>query len=217
MKDNCLLFFLRRPCLGLVKTRLARDVGDELALGLYQAMVLDMLEVLDGLGVDVALWVSPGHEVGQMADWLGRHRLYLPQPEGDLGARLHAAFAWAYGQGYTKVAALGSDLPQVSPDIVRQIFSSLDKRQAVLGPSLDGGYWGIGFKAENYRPAVFAQMPWSRPELFAATVKTLQDLDVGLLPSLNDLDTLADLKNLAKNCGPGLARRTLALIRQSLP
>lgn len=219
MNGPCLLFLLRAPRSGQVKTRLAAALGDAAALALYTAMVADTLDVLDASGLPLALWVDPGRDRDAVRRWLGRDRLCLPQPEGDLGARMAAAFAWAFGQGYPSAAALGSDLPAIAPAHLTALRAALGPgapRQAALGPSPDGGYWCIGFRANAYLPSVFSNMPWSTPQVFARTREALGKLDVGLLPALADLDTLEDALALRAGCPPGLARRTLELLDAEL-
>jgi rSAM/selenodomain-associated transferase 1 len=213
---SCILYFLRAPRLGQVKTRLARDLGDEAALALYKAFVEDMLESLAGCGADVALWVSPGEELDAVRDWLGAERAYLPQPEGDLGAKMDHAFRWAFAQGYASAAALGSDMPQLTPKLARSLARLSKSEPALVGPSPDGGYWTIGFAAASYAPQAFAGMPWSTPELFGLTMTVLEPLQPAVLPELADMDTIEDLRRLTTNCPAGAARRTRIEIAKAL-
>jgi hypothetical protein len=224
---------LRAPRLGMVKTRLARDLGNGAALALYQAFVLDMLDALQGCGADVAVWVEPGGEVSMAREWLGESvgrganedgpareasrahpddRLYLPQPGGNLGEKMDHAFRWAFDQGYQAAAALGSDLPQVSAKLARNLTRLMKSEPALIGPSPDGGYWTIGFQAGSYLPEAFSGMPWSGPELFARTLAVVEPLQPAILPELADMDTLDDLRGLAATCPAGLARRTLGVV-----
>ncbi|WP_243360338.1 TIGR04282 family arsenosugar biosynthesis glycosyltransferase [Fundidesulfovibrio terrae] len=209
----CILYFLRAPRLGRVKTRLARDLGDEAALALYKAFVEDMLDSLAGCGADVALWVSPGGDVGMVRHWLGGDRFYLPQPEGDLGHKMEHAFGWAFAQGYVSAAALGSDVPGLTPKLARSLTRLMRSEPALVGPSPDGGYWTIGFQSASYLPQVFEGMPWSTSELFGLTMDVLAPLQPALLPELMDMDTVEDLRRLAAGCPEGVAKRTLAIAR----
>jgi len=213
---SCLLFMLRSPRLGRVKTRLARDVGNETALALYKTFVGDMLDSLDGCGADITLWVEPAEDVESVRDWLGEKRVCLPQPVGDLGVRMDHAFRWAFEQGYAAAAALGSDIPQLSPRMAKNLTRLLMSEPAVLGPCPDGGYWTIGFQAGRYLPEAFVGIPWSTPEVFEFTQRVLLPLQPAMLPELADMDTLEDLRGLASSCLPGVAGRTLALAEQLL-
>ena len=222
----CLLFFLRAPHPGRVKTRLARDVGDAAAVALYRACVEDMLDALDATGLPLALLVDTGGDaaglgqpgdaggdIGAVRRWLGAHRLYIPQATGDLGARLDASFRWAFAQGYAAAAALGSDVPLIDAAVLTQAARLLAERRTILGPSPDGGYWCIGFSREAYRPEVFEDMPWSEPELFGRTVEALAGQPLGLLPTLTDMDTLEDVREVMRSCPERQGRRVLAALR----
>lgn len=209
----CILFFLRAPRLGRVKTRLAASLGDEAALTLYKAFVEDMLQSLDGCGADTVLWVEPAADTDMARGWLGGGRTCLPQPGGDLGARMDHAFGWAYAQGYASAAALGSDLPGLTPKLARSLARLMRSEPALIGPSPDGGYWTIGFQAAAYAPDVFRDMPWSGPELYARTWPVMEPLQPAQLPEMRDMDTVEDLRALAANPPADAARRTMAEIR----
>ena len=48
---------------------------------------------------------------------------------------------------------IGSDLPDLTPAIIRESFERLTDHDLVLGPARDGGYYLIGLKAN--RPELF--------------------------------------------------------------
>lgn len=208
----CILYFLRAPRPGRVKTRLAASLGDEAALTLYKAFVEDMLQALDGCGADTVLWVEPAGDVDMARAWLGDGRTYRPQPEGDLGFRMDHAFRWAFAQGYASAAALGSDLPGLTPKLARSLARLMRSEPALIGPSPDGGYWTIGFQAAAYAPEVFTGMPWSGPELYAKTWRVVEPLQPAVLPEMRDMDTVEDLRALAANPPEDAAWRTMAAI-----
>ena len=47
LDDRCLLFFIKDPEKGKVKTRLASAVGDQMAVNLYKRFLLEMLSTLN--------------------------------------------------------------------------------------------------------------------------------------------------------------------------
>lgn len=209
---SCILFMVRSPRPGRTKTRLARALGDEAAASLYRAFVEDMLEALEGCGADVAVWVDPAGDVHAVRSWLGRGIACLPQPGGDLGARMERAFQWAFCQGYSSAAALGSDLPQLTAKGAGQLARLLRSEPALIGPSPDGGYWTVGFAAGAFVPGAFRNMPWSSPELFARTMNVMEPLQPAVLPEMRDMDTAEDLRGLMEACPPGAARRTMEIL-----
>lgn len=207
--ETCLLFMLRAPLYGKVKTRLAREVGHDAALALYKAFVEDMLDSLDGCGADVVFFVEPGDAIGEMRDWLGDGRVYVPQCQGNLGDRMRAAFEWAFGKGYRAAACIGSDIAALSHWHAKSLVRLMKSEPALIGPSPDGGYWTIGFNKKSFLPQAFDAMPWSTPELFGMTMAAMQPLQPATLPELADIDTLDDLRELARARPAGVAQRTL--------
>ena len=75
-------------------------------------------------------------------------------------------------------------------------FALLETAEVVTIPAADGGYVLIG--ARRFFPELFRDMPWSTPELLAATRYRAQtlDLDYRELPPWEDLDNLAALRRL---------------------
>ena len=117
-----------------------------------------------------------------------------PQAEGDLGARLAAAFAAELARGARGVAAIGTDCIGLDAMQLASAFDALLDRDAVLGPAADGGYWLLGLSRPC--PEVFRDIPWGESAVAEATITRLRDAgaSVALLPVLRDVDTLDDLR-----------------------
>jgi len=73
----------------------------------------------------------------------------------------------------------------------------------VLGPSMDGGYYLIGFRDETFRPEIFEGIPWSTNAVFQKTLEQFISLGdmVHLLPVWRDIDVIEDLKALMHRHG----------------
>jgi uncharacterized protein len=54
-----------------------------------------------------------------VAAWLGDEPEYRGQRDGDLGERMARAFADAFAEGAERVLIVGSDLPDLTPDLLR--------------------------------------------------------------------------------------------------
>lgn len=216
MSDFVILFFLRYPRIGQVKTRLAREVGEKNALDLYVACVSDMLEVLDASALATAILVASPQDVTDTRLWLGQNRLYVPQQGDDLGQRQKNAFRWAFGQGFQSAMLIGSDLPWLKPIMVHTARRLLQEKQAILGPSTDGGYWCIGFNHDSYVPEAFDRIPWGGSEVLVHTRERIKDKNIGYLPTRRDMDVLADLIELYQESPEALGPRTLAIAREIL-
>ncbi len=188
--------FVKAPRPGTVKTRLARDIGEETAARLYQHFVLDVLDLLGDNGErERVILYDPPDAWTEIRDWLGPAYRYHPQSGGDLGERMCNAFKWAFADGAHRALLVGTDLPDLPPDVIETADNGLRAADAVLGPSPDGGYYLIGFTRTGFEPAVFHHIPWSTDGVFRQTEQLLTRRGRRLLrlPVWRDVDDLADL------------------------
>lgn len=199
--NQCILMFVKAPERGTVKSRLAASVGNDIALDLYQCFVRDMMEMITETGYPYIICFHPPDARKRMAQWLGNTRELLPQTGDDLGERMQNAFLEVFSKGYRNAVLIGSDSPDLPGALIDEAFSSLKDHGAVIGPSFDGGYYLIGFRADAFLSGVFDGIPWSTPEVFLRTLDILQKEDflIHILPQWRDIDTLDDLKALYVN------------------
>jgi rSAM/selenodomain-associated transferase 1 len=189
-----LAVFVRPPEEGAVKTRLQDLFGTEGVATLYEAFVEDTLSLCSRVRaagrVDVVLWAA-GLEHGAVAKW-GRKlgTVARLQPEGDLGARLAAAFDEGL-RTHERVVIIGSDAPTLPLRLIVAAFNELESADMVLGPASDGGYYAVG-AARGVRPR-FDGVRWSTPSALADTIDANPGLDIPLLPPWYDIDEPADL------------------------
>lgn len=203
MKNECLIFYVKSPKEGYVKTRLARDIGNEHAVALYRCFIMDLTDTLKKLSQDVILCYSPKNAEAIFRSWLGNdfdswlgHGFhYVPQSDGDLGMRMKKSFEQAFENGYERAVLIGSDSPDLPESILEQAFIELQSSDAVIGPATDGGYWLIGFSSKGFCLSVFEGISWSMETVFVETMEKLkqEERTVALLPEWTDIDTLASL------------------------
>ena len=138
--------FLKAPRTGAVKTRLAREIGDELAALLYRDLaraVIDATTPAPQEEFSRILCFAPRDAEPEIAQWLGGEVLE-PQSEGDLGARMDAAFAKSFARGSTKTVLVGTDSLNVDRRAVDAAFQALTRVDVVIRAAEDGGYTLIG-------------------------------------------------------------------------
>ncbi len=191
-----LLYFVKYPEPGRVKTRLAVSKGASEAARLYGELARSTFTRLgQALGKTVSITVAfdPAHRARDVKDWLRGPYRYLAQEGDGLGERLTDAFARAFSWGASRVVALGSDTLGLEPEGVRQAFDALASHDVVVGPARDGGYYLIGLARE--RPALFKGISWSSPSVLSETLSraACAGLTHCLLPVLDDLDDQEDL------------------------
>lgn len=196
MDDRCLLFFIKDPGKGRVKTRLASAIGDKMAVKLYRRFLLEMLFTLNGGTFLFYLCYSPENSLNDLKDWLGDHYLYMSQGGENLGEKMKNGFVEAFSMSFKRVVLIGSDIPDLPLEFIEEAFTSLREKDVVIGPSFDGGYYLIGFKDKTFSPRVFDGIHWSTESVFEKTLKVLKQegLTVHTLQPLRDIDTVEDLR-----------------------
>lgn len=208
MSAERLIVFVKYPRAGEVKTRLAREIGDDDAAVLYQAMAEHVLRVTaagDG-GYARLVRFAPADADADIARWLPADAR-APQAAGDLGQRMAHAFDSAFAEGAARVVLIGTDAPALERDHVVQAFEALHDHDLVLGPACDGGYYLVGLVAPRRR--LFEGIAWSTATVCGATLERAEALGLRhrLLPELRDVDTLADVRREWKRLAPVLQGR----------
>jgi rSAM/selenodomain-associated transferase 1 len=163
------LVFAKAPDPGTVKTRLAPALGNGGAAVLAARFALRTLETANRAAVGpVVLMCAP--DPAQPFFEVCRRRCGVelePQGTGDLGERMHRAFA-TYLATAAGAIVVGTDTPDLSAaDLVDAADTLRDGIDAVIGPAGDGGYWLLGLR----RPAaaLFRSMPWSTGDVLRLT------------------------------------------------
>jgi len=187
---NALLIFIRNPQLGKVKTRLARTVGDEEALRIYQ-ILLEKTRAA-ALSVQADRWLFYSDFIDKNDDWSEADFSKKIQANGDLGERMEQAFRTAFEAGAQQVVIIGSDCPELTGGLLQTAFDKLDESDFVLGPVPDGGYYLLGMN--ELEPSVFHNIAWSTETVRARTIEKIQAAgkSYALLPVLSDVDTEED-------------------------
>lgn len=208
-QKKLLLIFIKNPERGKVKTRLAQTVGDEKAYQTYLKLLDHTIEVADQVQAKKQIWYSSYIDE---SDGLGEQpsdgsvRSSSVRSEGsnfyfekklqqgdDLGERMSRAFHLGFKEGFEKILIIGSDCLAITAGIIEDGFNQLDVHDVVVGPSEDGGYYLIGSK--QFIPELFQSIPWSTERVYPETIRAVeeQNLQYGVLPTLNDIDTEEDL------------------------
>lgn len=186
-----LLLFIKNPIPGKTKTRLAADVGNEMALKMYHRLTDWTREQAAGLqGINRHLWYS--NFIPETDNWpTDEFEKFVQQGEG-LGERMEAAFAHAFAMGQDRVVVIGSDCPGITTEYLRQAFEALESSDLVVGPALDGGYTLLGMR--KLHPTLFREMNWSTSEVLPDTLAraAAAHLKVTKLSPLSDVDYLED-------------------------
>lgn len=208
--NSALIVFAKVPLAGHVKTRLTPDLGDDEAAQLYEAFLLDALDVYRRLDHDVRLYVAPG--AGDLNASLVPPGVAVFRQRGmGLGDRMGRAFLETFAAGYERVGIVGTDHPTLPPTFIQLAFDALSKpRSVAIGPAEDGGYYLLAMN--DFVAQIFREMSYSHSGVFAATLERIaaSGADAIVLPEWYDVDTPDQLRRLRADlaAADGLAPRT---------
>lgn len=180
----------KAPEEGRVKTRLASIIGDASALKVYQLL----LENLEHQLREVPFEIHVHLDCLNQNSWSHLPKAIThPQVEGNVGDRMNEAIRISSSNN-NSVVLVGTDIPDLSSAIIQEAFQVLKEKDIVVGPSEDGGYYLIGMN--THHPELFELQEWSTSDVLQATINVCMScgLSYGFVETLNDIDTVEDLK-----------------------
>jgi rSAM/selenodomain-associated transferase 1 len=187
---RALIIFLKYPELGRCKTRLAKTIGDENALKIYNKLLSHNHQITKDLPVDKFLYFDK--DTGKTLDWEADYKNAY-QKQTDLGGRMEQAFTEIFEKEYFKVIIIGTDCIELKTEIINDAYRQLNHFDVVIGPAKDGGYYLLGLN--NPVPQLFQNIEWSTNTVLSDTIKTIQNLGLtySFMPVLSDIDVEDDL------------------------
>jgi uncharacterized protein len=196
---KALLFFMRHPEPGFVKSRLAATVGPDEAARIYERLIRRTLGVAadfkrERSEVEIFIFFTPSDKELEIAAAYPGPWRFAHQQGRHLGERMAEAIQQTVHQGYSQVLLVGTDIADLTPADIREAFQALEKGYAALGRAADGGFYLIGLD----RPCHSAFQPdiWGTGEIFARTESILlhAGFEVKRLKERRDIDYFEDLR-----------------------
>jgi len=212
MLEAIVCIFAEPPLAAAVTTQLVPELGPERAAELAEAFLEDTVAMVRTL---------PWAECIIAATKTFERRYFKPeevwlQSEGDMGERLEKVLRLALKRKPI-VLAIGADSPGLPAAYLQSARDALQKADAVLGPSADGGFYLIGLK--DCPVGVLEGIQWSHSTTLAATTHKLEQFGMKtvLINPWFDIDSHEDLERLRRMLAndPSSAPRTAELLRQS--
>lgn len=191
-KENLLIIFTKNPVKGKVKTRLAKDLGDDNALKVYKLLLAHSYKVTSGLPVAKHVYYSK--KIASDDQWSNGDFEKRLQKGEDLGEKMKNAFTEGFEEGFKRIVLIGTDLYELETEDIQNAFAYLKKHDYVMGPASDGGYYLIGMNSLNSE--IFKNKEWGASSVFRETLKNMEGFRTRLLRTQNDIDELEDIKHL---------------------
>ncbi len=198
---QAIIIFTRVPVPGRTKTRLMPFLTGEECAQLHKRFIFDTYEACRHAGADLLLFYTPDEEGELLKQMLDGQLIFLPQSGCDLGERMENAFGIAFRLGYEKAVLIGTDIPQITTDILKKALDDLEEYDIVINPTIDGGYYLIGMTKEHEK--VWRIEHYGTNTVIHNTLKQLkaEGLKTKVGRVCRDIDTKEDLKALYKEFG----------------
>ncbi|MGO3602123.1 MAG: TIGR04282 family arsenosugar biosynthesis glycosyltransferase [Enterococcus malodoratus] len=198
MNKHAYILFTRVPIPNKVKTRLQSSLSGKEACEVQLRMLRDSFikfEQLSEQGIDLYLAYSDEGDPTPLISALPESFNSFSQEGQTIGERMDHAIKHVLAIGYEKVILTGSDIPNLTNEIIQTAFEQM--QEIVLGPSLDGGYYLIGCTRGIDLSAIFeTNISWGKSDVLAATLKRLTGFEVSFVSPLQDIDYPVDLKRI---------------------
>ncbi|MFK5987117.1 MAG: TIGR04282 family arsenosugar biosynthesis glycosyltransferase [Pseudomonadota bacterium] len=217
---NTLILFTKEPIAGSVKTRLIPALGEHGAYLFYCQLIKLMLKrFAKSHSTDFVIYTnqkdsSKNINLPNPDSYFKQYPQVKTQYGKDLGEKMYNALARelhlkekirakklpsSKKTGQYKVLLFGADCPFLTKKIIQYALNSLDTKDMVFVPVIDGGYVLIG--AKRICPEIFQNISWSTSKVMLQTLQNLEKLGYSyqLLETLNDIDEPKDLEILKNN------------------
>ncbi|MFQ5511719.1 MAG: TIGR04282 family arsenosugar biosynthesis glycosyltransferase [Candidatus Krumholzibacteriia bacterium] len=181
--------FVKVPRPGKVKTRLVPPLSPEEACELYGAFLEDLFVRLARLKKIDATVFYAGDDEGALRRLVPEGFDLRRQHGAHLGERLCNAFGHLLGGESGTALIIGSDSPDVPLVFLKRAWLKLKRKDVVLGPSSDGGYYLIGLR-KTIDP-LFEGVTWGSDVVLEQTLDRIHrnELAFSLLPIWYDVDS----------------------------
>jgi len=207
MNPTRIIIFAKAPVAGYAKTRLIPALGAEGASRLARRMLAHTVgnALRANLGpVELCAAPSTVDPAWRELD-LPPELQWSEQGEGDLGARMARAASRGLDAGLP-VLLIGTDCPALDSDVLRAAASALNKHDAAITPTADGGYALLGLN--RFHASLFDNMCWSVSTVADETLDRMARIGwhVARLAAQHDIDEPPDLQWLPAGWLPNVIK-----------
>jgi len=198
VKSIAVAIFVKTPGLSPLKTRLARGIGSTEAEKFHLLSAAIAEEVVGEthlLYPELRPYWAVAEEFGlDYAAWQSFERLL--QIPGGLGEKMADVYNGLLEEN-DAVILLGADCPGLSVEVVSAAIAILKRSSTtdfVAGPAADGGFYLFG-GSQKISKELWSSVPYSDSHTLEKLSKAIKEIaDVKLLPKLEDIDSVEDLR-----------------------
>jgi rSAM/selenodomain-associated transferase 1 len=194
LKKRAIIYFTRDPNEESAHKRLVGSLEQNLYLWYHIFYrTLNMLYTLQEK-FDYDIFITTRHKITNLKNVGNSKRIEkLKQKGRGFENRFYNAFYEVFTRGYDQVVAVGNDCLDLSEDILEEAFYKLSDNDAVLGPSIDGGFYLLGLR--KFQGSIFENVDWNTSKVYVQFYLNVCKYynSIGSLPLLRDIDSQQDL------------------------
>ena len=215
MADGVIFLVCKWPAPGAVKTRLAKEVGDDAACEVARAFILDLVERLGGGPPSAKVLLHwPADAGARFEGWLAEHGVgagwrCVPQVGGNgvtLADKLGSALEWADAEGVRGPRLfIGMDTPDLPSAAVAAAVRHAAGGDAFIRRATDGGYVLLALP-EGLGRGAFEGIRWSTEAAGDDQVAAVRRQGVAVVEDAarsSDVDEAPDLWDFARRAAAG--------------
>jgi len=199
--STLLALVVRNPVPGKVFDGLVGRLSAEEAARMYRAGVMDMCQTYADLNVRSRVMLYGPKGARKAVSLMGSRHWRLVARKGlDRGETLIDLAERAFRGGHRRVLALWPRAASLPPAFVVDAFDQLLIDDMVIGPTVDGDVYAVGFSVEV--PHAFMGFDWTaRDSVFERLTDRVERLGLvlGLMPHWYGIDRPASLPTLANH------------------
>ena len=184
--------FSKCPYNGNPKTRLRNLLNKEERSFITLHMLTNILDEVSDINNDfkITLWVYPHFKHNLFNDIKKKYKMNIKQQKGSsLCERMNNCLLLESSK-HEKTILIGSDIPSLTKGIIMDAKYALLKKDVVIGPSIDGGFYLIGIKGQ-YKDFIDCMKTMDIQNV-KNNIRS-RSLDLELLTELKDIDKPEDL------------------------
>lgn len=188
-----IIIFTRVPIPGQTKTRLQNFITKNQCAEIHKNFLKDIKQTCKNLKRDIFVFYTPEDENNILKNILGYEFKYKIQEGKDLGEKMYNAIEYVLKKGYNSCILIGSDIPYLKENDLEKAFEILRKKDIVLGPTADKGYYLVGMKKPV--KTIFENIEYGHGNVLDNTIASIKNsnLTYNLTNKNIDIDEEEDL------------------------
>lgn len=192
MKE-AIIIFTRVPIPGQTKTRLQTFLTKEECAQIHKNFLKDIKRTCENLKKDIFIFYTPEDKNNILKSIFGENHRYKIQEGKDLGEKMYNSIDYVLSKKYKSCILIGTDIPFLKEEDLKKAFKILRKKDVVLGPTKDKGYYLVGMK--NSTKSLFENIEYGHGNVLDNTVESIKSMNLtyDLTNENVDIDEMEDL------------------------